>query len=84
MVRAKSLTPTALIDAFRRGDFYASTGVTLKEVTMTDGTLSVEIEPEDGISYTTQFIGTLAGATDLGGALLLTDDVLSVSAKPLP
>src|SRR6185503_1505418 len=31
MVRAASLEPVAITDAIRRGDFYASTGVTLQD-----------------------------------------------------
>jgi hypothetical protein len=43
------------------GDFYASTGVTLKQIQRTDRDLSIEIDAEPGVSYTTQFIGTLDG-----------------------
>lgn len=59
-VRASSLDPEALIDAMERADFYASTGVELKEVVWSpeDRTLKIEIDAEEGVTYTTQFIGT--------------------------
>ncbi len=66
MVRAKHLTPDSLIRSLRRGEFYASSGVTLREINYdaASGQLSLEIEPEDGARFTTQFIGTLAKYDD--------------------
>ncbi len=63
MVRAEKLNANAIIRAMQRGDFYASSGVALKDVRFDEGskTLSLEIEPEDGATYTTQFIGTRRG-----------------------
>jgi hypothetical protein len=61
MVRAESLTPAALIAAMEAGDFYASSGVTLKDVHRANSELAVEIEAERGISYQTEFIGTRRG-----------------------
>jgi hypothetical protein len=61
MVRARRLEPAALIDALEAGDFYASTGVRLKDVRRTKTELAVEIEAEPGVTYRTQFIGTLRG-----------------------
>jgi hypothetical protein len=58
MVRAKALTPEALVEAMEKGDFYSSTGVTLRRIQFVDGTLSVAIEPKPGVTYRTQFIGT--------------------------
>jgi hypothetical protein len=52
------LTPECLIAAMEAGDFYASTGVRLRDVGWDGESLAVEIEPEEGIVYTTQFIGT--------------------------
>lgn len=64
MVRARHLTPESLIRAIKAGDFYASTGVTLRDVQFDAATrrLSLEIEPQDGATYTTRFIGTPRGA----------------------
>jgi hypothetical protein len=64
VVRAHSLSASSLVSAMYRGDFYASTGVKLREVRFADGRLDIEIEPEPGVSYTTQFIGTLEGYDD--------------------
>lgn len=61
MVRAKELTPDSLIAAMEAGDFYASSGVTLKDVQRTGDQLSIEIAAESGIEYTIEFIGTKRG-----------------------
>lgn len=61
VVRAKELTAEALIKAMEAGDFYASSGVKLKIVKRDPKTYSVEIAPEKGVTYTTQFIGTRKG-----------------------
>jgi hypothetical protein len=60
MVRACHLTPESLIRALRAGDFYASTGVTLADVKYTPDTRTLEltIEPQDGVTYETAFVGT--------------------------
>jgi hypothetical protein len=60
MVRASRLEAETLIKAIKTGDFYASSGVTLRDVRYDAGTkrLQIEIESEDGIEYTTEFIGT--------------------------
>ena len=61
VVRASKLTAADLIQAIDRGDFYASTGVVLKDVCFKDNVLTVEIEPREGVTYRTQFIGTCKG-----------------------
>lgn len=60
MVRAGKLDVTSLLAAMRRGDFYASTGVTLKDVQYDPaaGTLTVEVDPREGVNYEIRFIGT--------------------------
>lgn len=60
MVRNRRLTPEALIRSLEMGDFYASTGVTLRDVVYNpdDQTLKIEVEPEDGVTYSIAFIGT--------------------------
>ncbi|HEV7347106.1 histidinol-phosphatase [Telluribacter sp.] len=77
MVRATELTPEALIASMENGDFYATTGVTLKDVRTQKGTLSVEVEPQAGIRYTIQFwgarhlgAGTMADAQERDRVLL--------------
>ncbi len=63
MVRAASLDAETLIRAIKAGDFYASSGVTLRDVRYDADTkrLQLEIEPEVDVKYTTQFIGTKIG-----------------------
>ena len=63
MVRAEKLEANAIVEAMQRGDFYASSGVTLKDVRFdaNSQTLSLEIEPVEGVTYTTQFLGTRKG-----------------------
>ncbi len=58
-VRAARLNARSLIAALEDGDFYASTGVVLKDVRRTTRSLQVEIAAEPGVTYTTTFIGTL-------------------------
>jgi hypothetical protein len=61
MVRAAGLTPEAIIAAMEAGNFYASTGVMLADVVVTDSTLALRIEGERGVTYVTEFIGTRRG-----------------------
>lgn len=59
MVRAPRLDARALIAAIEGADFYASTGVRLKEVRRSTTALGIEIDAEPGVIYTTTFVGTL-------------------------
>ena len=77
MVRSDYLTPESVVNALMKGDFYASTGVTLETVWFNVDTLSLTIKPEEGITYTTQFIGTRKGI-DLQSELRMGPD-----GKPL-
>jgi hypothetical protein len=63
MVRSRFLTPKSIIQAIEGGDFYASSGVTLKEVRFDrrEKVLTLEIQPDPGATYTTRFVGTLEG-----------------------
>jgi hypothetical protein len=61
MVRAAQLTPESIIAAMEGGDFYASTGVELAGVEHRNGGIELEIRAEEGVSYTTKFIGTRRG-----------------------
>ncbi len=61
MVRSRELTINALIAALEAGDFYASSGVTLKDVQRKDGELRLEVAAEPGVEYTIEFIGTKHG-----------------------
>lgn len=61
MVRSSRLRAESLIEAMDAGDFYASTGVRLADVRRTSRELQVNVEPEAGVSYLIQFIGTRQG-----------------------
>lgn len=77
MVRAVRLTPEAIIASMEKGDFYASTGVELKEIRRSRKELCVFIKPERGVTYTTQFIGTRKGYDPR------SEPVLDKDGKPL-
>lgn len=57
-VLSRSLEADDIVRAMKRGDFYASSGVTLNKIIHKRKKLSVHIEAEPGVTYTTQFIGT--------------------------
>lgn len=62
MVRSRRLTPDSIVAAMKRGDFYCSTGVTLASLEREGKTLALSIEPEAGVDYTIEFVGTRRGA----------------------
>jgi len=78
VVRAKFLTPESIVRALEAGDFYASTGVVLKDIQFDGKTIKIQIQPEGGISYTTQFIGTRRGYDRR------SKPVLNKAGQPLP
>ncbi|MEZ6141086.1 MAG: hypothetical protein R3B84_10995 [Zavarzinella sp.] len=59
MVKARHLTAESIVRAMNAGDFYASSGVTLKDVSKTPKELVVEVAAEAGIEYRIDFIGTM-------------------------
>ena len=63
VVRAESLTTSNILRAMNKGDFYCSSGVTLDDVKFDKATktLSVKVNPEDGVKYTIRFNGTKKG-----------------------
>ncbi len=61
MVRSRYLTPEHLIRAMEVGDFYASSGVALNEIHEDTKGLHLSIDGEEGVHYTTYFIGTRKG-----------------------
>jgi hypothetical protein len=74
-VRAAELTPEAIVQAMRRGDFYASTGVTLGDYRVDDKRISLTIVQRatgDDTRFRTEFIGR-------GGRVLATVHGMSAS-----
>ena len=57
MVRAPRLESRALLDAMERGDFYASTGVTLRSYDVSRQRIAVEVQVTGTSRYRIQFIG---------------------------
>ena len=57
MVRAARLSVSEILQALEQGEFYASTGVTLKDYQADTKSIRIEIAPETHSKYTVQFIG---------------------------
>lgn len=85
MVRARKLTPKAILDAMERGDFYATVGVLLKDIHVTKTEYRLEIEPYSDLAYTTLFIGeggkVLEEVHGLEAAYTYTGEELYVRAR---
>ncbi|MGA7305967.1 MAG: hypothetical protein WBW88_13895 [Rhodothermales bacterium] len=63
MVGADTLTPEGIVDAMEAGRFYASTGVVLRDVRRLPDRLEIDIQPEVGVSYKTEFVGSSVDTT---------------------
>lgn len=63
MVRAEALTAEAIVNALKAGDFYASSGVTLRDAVYDESgkTYDVWVAPEEGVTYKIAFVGTREG-----------------------
>jgi hypothetical protein len=61
MVHADSLKPSSLIQALESGNFYSTTGVIIKEIHINNNSLSLKIDAQSGVVYTTEFIGVRKG-----------------------
>jgi hypothetical protein len=59
MVRARHLSAEAVVAGLEAGDFYSTSGVTLDDFGRTGNVLSLAIHGQPGVSYKTQFIGTM-------------------------
>ncbi len=57
MVQSDSLNAASLIQAMKKGNFYATTGIILKEIKFYNNTLKIEVEQELETKYEIQFIG---------------------------
>ena len=62
MVKARHLTPESLIRAMKEGEFYASSGVELQQITFDAAArqLKVTVQPQADVDYHIEFIGTRA------------------------
>lgn len=59
MVQSDSLGAANIISAMEAGEFYASTGVILDDISLVDNTLNIKVKPETNINYKIEFIGVL-------------------------
>jgi hypothetical protein len=66
VVRAAKLSAESIIRAMEEGDFYASSGVVLRNIIKRKNELTVEVEPEPGVDYSIRIIGTLNTSLALG------------------
>lgn len=68
MVRAAELTPEAIFTAMYHAQFYASSGVKLRDIRYDVQTrrITIEINPAPGEHYTTTFYGTMKDYDDAG------------------
>jgi hypothetical protein len=90
MVQSKSLDPKSIIETMEAGNFYASTGVSFKELEQEENEIELEIQAETGLSYTIEFIGVKKGSnksevfeTVAGteASFKMTDEILFVRAR---
>jgi len=90
MVQADTLNPKSLINAMEAGQFYASTGVELKDIIFENNTLSVEVKADKNTTYKIVFIGckkgqgepeTFASFENNKASFKLTKDILYVRCK---
>ena len=90
MVQADTLSAVSLINSLESGDFYSSTGVKLKKLAYNRNMVSVEIEPEAGVTYEITFIGCKEGQTqtetlmvvnEIQAEFQVTEDLLFARCK---
>jgi hypothetical protein len=72
MVRAAALARGLIREAYERGDFYASSGVYLDDLSLEGENLSLKIRPEGDTQYTTYFVAR-------GGQVVARDFTLAPS-----
>lgn len=63
MVRASHLSAESIVRGLETGDYYVSTGVVLDDIRREKDEVRLQIRPEKGVTYRTQFIATLRGAS---------------------
>ena len=90
MVQADTLSAVSLINSLESGDFYSSTGVKLKKLAYNRNIVSVEIEPDTGVTYAIAFIGCKKGQTqtetlmvvnEIQAEFQVTEDLLFARCK---
>ncbi|KAA3612419.1 MAG: histidinol-phosphatase [Planctomycetota bacterium] len=67
-VRSDKLNANSIVKALNAGEFYASSGVRLQDFRIEESHYRIWIEAEEGIEYTTTFIGCRRRGTEWGPA----------------
>jgi hypothetical protein len=85
VVRAERLAPRPIVEALERGDFYASTGVELRDYEVTDTAITITIRDQGSSKYRVQFTGrngrVLKEVTSNPAAYAFSPDDTYVRAK---
>lgn len=81
VVRAAALDAGSLVRAMQAGDFYASSGVALRDVRRDGAGLSLEVEPQAGVAHTIRFVGTRGRRGDRVAALRLGETFAEVEGE---
>jgi predicted metal-dependent phosphoesterase TrpH len=74
VVKARELSAAGIISALESGQFYSSTGITLRDVSLQNDEIKILIDGEAGVTYTTRFIGTRSGYSKNDNRVVLSDD----------
>ena len=61
MVRSERLDPASIVLAMEAGEFYSSSGVSLRQIQRSGNTMRIEVEAEPSVTYTIRFIGNRKG-----------------------
>jgi len=92
VVKTDSLKPKSIIKAMEAGDFYASTGIELNDISFENNVLSVDVNEEPNVTYRIVFIGCMKAnntpeefkvVETHKASFELTDDMLFVRCKIL-
>ena len=81
VVRAAALTADAIVAALQAGDFYASSGVALRDVRRSGTGLAVEVEPVDGVTHLIRFVGTRGRPGDAAASLAVGETFAEVEGE---
>jgi hypothetical protein len=64
VVRAMKLDAASLIEAMRKGDYYASTGVDLEDIQVTHEAYTVDVKEREGVTHRVKFFGLRKGGSE--------------------
>jgi hypothetical protein len=82
MVRGAERDADAIVRSMRRGDFYASSGVVIRDVRYDGRRYTVDIEAEPETEYVTRFVGTLLAPDDEARPIAIGEVLSQTSDDP--